>query len=129
MGGGDIVHETYLETWDEGFLSTLFLTFYMIIFFTALMNILVAIIMEGYDRSVAKKDIPTDPLSRKKDQLKKTEDLLLASDDDEKKDSGYRLREKIDAQLNKTGSNSSVKRKIIMTQIHLFRHSQSFALS
>jgi len=118
MGGGDIVHETYLETWDEGFLSTLFLTFYMIIFFTALMNILVAIIMEGYDRSVAKKDIPTDPLSRKKDQLKKTEDLLLASDDDEKKDSGYRLREKIDAQLNKTGSNSSVKHTLNLLLYH-----------
>jgi len=114
MGGGDIVHETYLETWDEGMLSTFFLTFYMILFFTALMNIFVAVIMEGYDRGVAKKSLDLDDPAAKKNQLKKNEDLLLTSED-EKKDTGYKLKEKIDAQLNKTGShtNASVKSNFI----------------
>lgn len=118
MAGGDIVHETYLETWDEGIISTLFLTIYMILFFTAIMNILVAVMMEGYDRGVARKEIDNDdpfPTSKNPGLARSNSILALgdSDDEDEKKtgDSGYNLKAKIEKQLQKSDT-SSMKSKI-----------------
>jgi len=122
MAGGDIVHETYLETWDEGIVSTLFFTIYMILFFTAIMNILVAVMMEGYDRGVARKTIDNDdPFPTGKNLgggLARSNTVLALGDDEEEEeknksgDSGYNLKAKIEKQLQKSDT-SSMKSKFL----------------
>ena len=122
MAGGDIVHETYLETWDEGIISTLFLTIYMILFFTAIMNILVAVMMEGYDRGTARKEIDNDdpfPTNKGPGGLRRSDSILALINDEEEEeedkntsgDSGYNLKAKIEKQLQKSDT-SSMKSKI-----------------
>ena len=46
---GDIVNDTFLETWAEGLSGQLFLIIFILLFYTAVQNIFVTIIMEGYE--------------------------------------------------------------------------------
>jgi len=122
MAGGDIVHETYLETWDEGVMSTLFLTIYMILFFTALMNILVAVMMEGYVRGVARKEIDNDDPFPTRNSLnqRKRSDLFLddGEEDNPVGDSGYNLKEKIEKQLSRRNETNSSMKNVINLLVH-----------
>lgn len=57
LAGGDDVHNTFRSVRDEGGLKQVYLFCYMIIFFTALSNIFVAVIMDGYEMSKIRKAI------------------------------------------------------------------------
>jgi len=120
MAGGDIVHETYLETWDEGVMSTLFLTIYMILFFTALMNILVAVMMEGYDRGVARKEIDNDDPFPTANNLSPRKSFLDDGEEDNNPigDSGYNLKEKIEKQLSRRSETNSSMKNVINLLLH-----------
>jgi hypothetical protein len=52
---GDIVNDTFLETWAEGLPGQLYLIIFMILFYTAVQNVFVTIIMEGYEESIKEK--------------------------------------------------------------------------
>lgn len=49
---GDIVNDTFLETWAEGLPGQIYLILFMILFYTAVQNVFVTIIMEGYEESI-----------------------------------------------------------------------------
>lgn len=49
---GDIVNDTFLETWAEGIIGQIYLIIFMILFYTAVQNVFVTIIMEGYEESI-----------------------------------------------------------------------------
>ena len=57
---GDSVHETFLNTWDEGDFKQFYLILYMICFYTAAQNIFVAIIMEAYEVTKIRKKLDND---------------------------------------------------------------------
>lgn len=60
MSCGDIVHETFLDTWSEGAISMIFFIIYIVMFYTAFTNIFVAMIMEGYTKAEMRKKIDND---------------------------------------------------------------------
>lgn len=53
---GDIVNDTFLETWAEGIVGQIYLICFMILFYTAVQNVFVTIIMEGYEESIKQKE-------------------------------------------------------------------------
>lgn len=53
---GDIVNDTFLETWAEGLPGQLYLILFMILFYTAVQNVFVTIIMEGYEESIKERE-------------------------------------------------------------------------
>ena len=57
---GDVVHQTFLDLWDEGIRSTLFIIIFMVAFFTAFVNIFVAIVMEGFSNATTRKKLDND---------------------------------------------------------------------
>ena len=61
------MHSSFLAVYDEGYFKQLYLIIYILLFFTALQNIFVAVIMEGYDRSIIRKAIDNnDPFPQAK---------------------------------------------------------------
>lgn len=53
---GDIVNDTFLETWAEGLVGQIYLIIFMILFYTAVQNVFVTIIMEGYEESIKERE-------------------------------------------------------------------------
>jgi mucolipin 2 len=49
LANGDAVHDAFEETWENGLFGWIFLVIFMLVFFTAVQNIFIAIMMEGYD--------------------------------------------------------------------------------
>lgn len=122
MAGGDIVHQTYLDTWDEGVISSLFFTVYMVTFFTAFMNIFVAVIMDGYDKGRLRQQLDDDDpfpsadslMKKQTAQLKKSNTNLPEWTEEEKeevllKDSTYDLKGKIEKLLSNPDLDISAK--------------------
>lgn len=56
MLNGDIVNDTFLETWAEGLPGQIYLILFMILFYTAVQNVFVTIIMEGYEESIKERE-------------------------------------------------------------------------
>ncbi len=50
MSGGDAVHDTFSDVYDEGLQKQFVLLSFMILFFTAITNIAYAMIQDGYDK-------------------------------------------------------------------------------
>lgn len=48
---GDIVHQTFMSTFDEGIFKSIWIFVYILLFYTAAANLLFAIMLEGYDRA------------------------------------------------------------------------------
>ena len=106
MCGGDIVHETFLDTWDEGIVCTIFFISFMVLFYTAFINIFVAVIMEGYDKGKLMKQIDNDDTFKTQDNiLKDSKDGDLFGLDDASEEllqgtnSGYNLKDKIEKKI------------------------------
>mgnify|MGYP002621557952 FL=1 len=57
---GDIVYETFTDTYDETVFKQVYLVIYLLAFYTSVQNIFVAIVMEGYDRCSLRKNIDND---------------------------------------------------------------------
>jgi hypothetical protein len=57
---GDIVYNSFTDTINESYLKQLFLFVYVITFYTAMSNIFVAIVMEGYERTLIRKELDND---------------------------------------------------------------------
>ncbi len=57
LAAGDDIHRTFRSVSDEGIYKQIYLFFYLIIFYTALSNIFVAVIMDGYEMSKIRKAI------------------------------------------------------------------------
>ena len=74
MSCGDTVHDTYLAVFDEGLVKQLFLTIYMVLFFTAASNIFYAIMQEGYDKGRFAQQ-------SQKEQIAPNDDLIKISDE------------------------------------------------
>jgi Polycystin cation channel len=49
LSNGDIVSDTFGDTWTVGILGQVFLVIFMILFFTAVQNVFITIIMEGFE--------------------------------------------------------------------------------
>ena len=65
---GDIVNSTFQETYYDGVLGQVFLITYMLLFYTAVQNVFITIVMEGYEKTrMMQKD-----LSRRKKQKNQT---------------------------------------------------------
>ena len=48
---GDIVNSTFQETYYDGVLGQIFLITYMLLFYTAVQNVFITIVMEGYEKT------------------------------------------------------------------------------
>ena len=74
---GDIVNDVFLETWAEGLAGQFYLIIFMILFYTAVQNVFITIIMEGYEESIKERDHKKRLEEKeKKDQQEFQENLL-----------------------------------------------------
>ena len=130
MAGGDIVHQTYLDTWDEGIISSLFFTLYMITFFTAFMNIFVAVIMDGYDKGRIRQQLDDDDpfpssesLTKKAATLKRSKTSVIDWTEEEQeevlKDSTYDLKGKMEKHLSNPDIDVAAKSKSFVVNLYL----------
>jgi len=65
---GDIVNETFQNTKISGVLGELFLMTFMLLFYTAVQNVFITIIMDGYEKSRREKKGKKDPEEHQQSQ-------------------------------------------------------------
>ncbi len=78
LSNGDIVNDTFLETWSEGFIGQVYLIVFMILFYTAVQNVFITIIMEGYENSIKQKEYRLALEDREEVERSKIEEEFLS---------------------------------------------------
>lgn len=76
------MHNTFRKVGDEGAFKQIYLFFFLIIFFTALSNIFVAVIMDGYEMSKIRKAIDNNnpfPTRQHAENAVKTKKIVIDS--------------------------------------------------
>lgn len=76
---GDIVNETFQNTKIGGVLGELFLMTFMLLFYTAVQNVFITIIMDGYEKSRREKKGKKDPEEQQQPQISHNPTIISQS--------------------------------------------------
>ncbi|KAL4456091.1 hypothetical protein ABPG74_014052 [Tetrahymena malaccensis] len=109
LSNGDIVNETFMDTWAEGILGQIYLIVFMILFFTAVQNVFITIIMEGYDDSKRDK---SNEVKESEEEAQKLDQDVEPEEDNIIQNVGQSKSDK-DMVLNKLRINTKRIKKIL----------------